>query len=106
MMILTWFWVRVERLRWLAYTWVALICGGVAITDMGIFLGWGRVLMYLCLLWLGIVVIGYLLTAWGLRSRAFSLMAVIHLAGALIMPYCGEWQFLTTGVIMGFSLLV
>ncbi|MDJ0798936.1 MAG: hypothetical protein QNJ51_19305 [Calothrix sp. MO_167.B12] len=105
MVMLTWFWVCVERLRWLVYGWVGLMCGGVAITDMGIFLGWGTVLMYLCPLWLGLTAIGYLLTAWGVRSRAFLLMAAIHLNGIFLLPYCGGWQFLVTGLIMGISLL-
>ncbi|WP_088243047.1 hypothetical protein [Calothrix rhizosoleniae] len=106
MVMLTWFWVNVENLRWLIYSWVGLMCAGVAITDLGIFLGWGAVLMNLCPLWLGVTAIGYLLTAWGVRSRAFLLMTGIHLGGLVLLPYCGGWQFLTTGLIMGISLLV
>ena len=106
MVILTWFWARVEKLRWLVYSWVALMGSGVAITDMGILLGWGTVLMYLCHLWLGITAIGYLFTAWGLRSRAFMSMAAIHLGGIFLLNYCSEWQFLATGLIMGISLLI
>ncbi len=106
MVMLTWFWVNVENLRWLVYSWVGLMCAGVAITDLGIFLGWGAVLMYLCPLWLGVTAIGYLLTAWGVRSRAFIVMTGIHLGGLVFLPYCGGWQFLTTGLIMGISLLV
>jgi hypothetical protein len=106
MVMLTWFWVSVERLRWLVYGWVGLMCGGVALTDMGIFLGLGTILMYLCPLWLGVVAIGYFLTAWGVRSRAFLVMGAIHLAGIFLLPYCAGWQFLATGLIMGVSLLV
>ena len=104
--VLAWFWVSVEKLRWLVYAWVLLMLLGVAVTDMGIFLGWGQVLMYLCPLWLGLSAVGYLCTAVGLRSRAFSLMTVIHVGGIFLIPWCGAWQFLSTGALMGISLLI
>ncbi len=106
MIFLTWFWVRVEKLQWLIYSWVFLMSAGVAITDMGIFYGWGQVLMYLCPLWLGLTGIGYLFTAWGLRSRTFLILALIHLGGILVLPFCSGWQFITTGAIMAMSLLI
>jgi hypothetical protein len=106
MLILTWFWVCVEKLRWLVYYWAILMLGGVTLTDLGIFLGWAEVLMRLCPLWLGLSALGYLGTGWGMRSRTFLLIAFIHLVGIFLLPYVGGWQFLTTGLVMAMSLLV
>ncbi len=106
MMILTWFWVSVEKLRWLLYGWIILMVGGVTLTDLGIFCGWGTVLVNLCPLWLTIIAAGYLLTAWGVRSRTFLLMAIIHLTSIAVLPLCSGWQFLATGIVMAASLLI
>lgn len=106
MVVLTHFWVKVERLVWVLYSWVALMMGGVILTDLSIFLGWGAVLMRLCPLWLGLSAIGYFCTALGMRSRTFLLMGLSHLLGIGILPYVGGWQFLTTGIVMGLSLLL
>ncbi|MGV2827513.1 hypothetical protein [Myxosarcina sp. GI1(2024)] len=106
MTILTHFWVKVERLRWVLYAWVILMLGGVFITDLGIFLGLGIILMYLCHIWLGLSALGYLITGWGLRSRALIIAGGIHLLGMLVLPYCIGWQFLATGTITAVSLLV
>ena len=94
MTALTHFWVKVERLRWVLYSWVVLMLGGIAITDLGILLGWGRVLMHLCDIWLGLSAIGYFCTGLGLRSRAFII------AGICLLPLCLGWQFLVTGLVM------
>lgn len=106
MAVLTHFWVKVERLRWLLYSWMILMLGGVILTDLGIFLGWGEVLMHLCDLWLLLSALGYVFTGVGLRSRAFFAAAAWHLWGVLILPYFVGWQFLVTGLVMAFSLLV
>ncbi|MEM1395623.1 MAG: hypothetical protein AAGG00_20515 [Cyanobacteria bacterium P01_H01_bin.150] len=106
MIAFTWFWVSVERLRWLIYAWMTLILEGVILTDLGIFLGWGQVLMHLCPLWLGLSAIGYLITAWAVKSRTFIITAAIHLLGIALLPYCGGKQFLVTGLVMGISLLL
>lgn len=106
MVALTHFWVRVERLVWVLYQWAILMLGGVIITDLSIFLGWGEVLIRLCPLWLGLSALGYLGTGLGMRSRTFILAAFAHLLGIGILPYVGNWQFLTTGIVMGCSLLL
>ncbi len=106
MVVLTWFWVSVEKLRWLVYSWIILMLGGVALTDMGIFFGWVEVLMRLCPLWLGLCAVGYLCTALGVRSRTFLFMAIIHAGGIAVLPLCSGWQFLTTGIVMAISLLL
>ena len=102
----TWFWVRVERLRWVVYCWVILILGGVVLTDTGIFLAWGEVLIHLCPLWLGLSAVGYLCTGLGLGSRTFLVMGVIHLLGIVVLDYIPGWQFFTTGIVMALSLLL
>jgi hypothetical protein len=106
MTILTYFWVVVERLRWVLYSWVILMLAGVLVTDLGIFCGWGQVLMHLCHLWLSLSAIGYFCTGWGLRSRAFIVSGMFHLFGIVILPYCIGWQFLATGLIMAANLLI
>ena len=106
MVSLTYFWVRVERLQWLLYSWIFLMLVGLVITDLGIFLPFPQVLAHVCDLWLVLSGIGYILTAIGLRSRAFVVSAFIHLVGIAVLPYFVGWQFLTTGLIMTFSLLL
>ena len=106
MTLLTWFWVGVERLRWLVYSWVLLMLSGVLITDLGIFLGWAQVLINLCPMWLSLCTAGYIITAIAVRSRAFFLMAIAHLLGIGILPLCSGWQFLSTGLVMSISLLI
>ncbi len=101
---LAWYWVTVERLRWVVYTWVGLMLGGVAFTNWGIFGGGWVLLPYLCFLWLGLSAIGYLITSCGLRSRAFLVSALLHLAGIALLSYVSTWQFLITGVITAGSL--
>lgn len=106
MMLLTWFWVSVERLRWLVYSWVFLMLSGVVLTDLGIFLGWAQVLINLCPMWLILCALGYIITAVAVRSRAFLFMAIVHLLGIAILPLFPSWQFLTTGLVMSVSLLL
>ncbi|MDJ0687642.1 MAG: hypothetical protein QNJ41_03950 [Xenococcaceae cyanobacterium MO_188.B32] len=103
---MTHFWVKVEKLRWVLYTWSFLMLGGVVLTDLSIFLGWGQILIHLCHLWLGLSAIGYLVTGLGLCSRALLASATIHILGITILPYFLGWQFLLTGLIMTTNLLV
>jgi hypothetical protein len=96
---LAWYWVTVERLRWVVYAWVGLMLGGISLTNWGIFGGGWVLLPHLCLLWLGLTVIGYSITAWGLRSRAFLVSGVLHLGMIALLPYVPAWQFLFTGIV-------
>jgi hypothetical protein len=76
------------------------------LTDLGIFLGWKKVLANLCPLWLGMSGIGYLGTEFAVRSRALLAASLFHLSGILILPYTDGLSFLFTGAVMVFSLLV
>lgn len=102
---LAWFWVKVEQLRWVVYAWSALMLLGVGLTDGGIFLGWGWVILNLCQLWLGISAVGYLITGWGLRSRTFVLAGAIHGLGIMLLPYFATLPFLFSGAIIAGTLL-
>ncbi|MDY7019798.1 MAG: hypothetical protein SWJ54_00360 [Cyanobacteriota bacterium] len=105
MTILAWFWVQVEQLRWVVYAWAVLMLTGIVLTDCGIFLGWGWILVHLCQLWLGLSAVGYFLTGWGLHSRTFVLAGVIHCLGILLLPYSQSLPFLYTGTIIAGTLL-
>jgi hypothetical protein len=96
---LAWYWVTVERLRWVVYAWVGLTIGGILLTNWGIFGGGWIILPHLCRLWLGLSAVGYTITAWGLRSRAFLLSGLLHLCAIALLPYISTWQFLFTGTI-------
>ncbi|MBD1861631.1 MULTISPECIES: hypothetical protein [Trichocoleus] len=106
MHLLTEPWSRFEHFKWVLRWWAWLMLGGVVITDLSIFWGWGDMLLQLCPLWLGLNAVGYLGTGWRMRSRAFILVALIHLLGILILPYFAAWQFLLTGVVIGVSALL
>ncbi|MEG3917705.1 hypothetical protein QUA07_01000 [Microcoleus sp. T3_A4] len=106
MVSMTYSWVKIERLIWVLYGWVILMLLGLLLTDLAIFLSWGKVLANLCTLWLGMSGIGYLGTGFAVRSRALLAASLFHLLGILILPYTGGWSFLFTGTVMVFSLLV
>ncbi|MEG4107839.1 hypothetical protein [Microcoleus sp. S13_C5] len=106
MVSMTYSWVKIERLIWVLYGWVILMLLGLLMTDLAIFLRWGKVLANLCPLWLGMSGIGYLGTGFAVRSRALLAASLFHLLGILILPYTGGWSFLFTGTVMVFSLLV
>ncbi len=103
---LAWYWVSVERLRWVVYVWVALMLGGVLLTNWGLFGGGWVLLPHLCRLWLGLSAIGYGITAWGLRSRALLTSGLVHLGAIALLPYLQAWQFLFTGLITAGSLFL
>jgi hypothetical protein len=107
MVALTWYFTAVERLTWVLYSWVALMLIGTLLTDLGVFLQWGNLLVHICPLWLGLSAIGYGITGIGMRSRTFAAIAVLHLLTIWGLSYVGIWQPLTTGaVISGSALLI
>lgn len=106
MISLTNFWTKVEQLSWVMYLWGALMLLTLILTNLGIFGGWGIVLMNLCPLWLGSCAVGYFLTGLGLRSRLFMLIGLIHLCGIAVLPLITGWQFLATGLIIAGSLVL
>jgi hypothetical protein len=95
---LSWYWVSVEQLRWVVYCWVGLMLAGVAATDFAIFGGGWQLLMHLYPLWLGLSALGYLLTAWGLRSYAFLISCLLHLLAIASLSFLPQWQALITGI--------
>ncbi|WP_293147006.1 MULTISPECIES: hypothetical protein [unclassified Microcoleus] len=106
MAVLTLFWVRVERVSWILYSWAILMIAGLILTDCSIFAGWGFWLLHLCELWLALSAIGYFCTGLGLRSRTFILIGLTHLLSIPLLTFVAPWQYLTTGIIMAGCLLL
>ncbi|MEO1592446.1 MAG: hypothetical protein AAFU71_14330 [Cyanobacteria bacterium J06632_22] len=104
MIRLAWFWVQVERLRWVIYLWSGLMLLGVLVTTWGIFGGVGLILLNLCALWLLLCAVGYLIMGLGMQSRSFLAAALVHSLSVLTLA--PAWQFLTTAVVMAGSLLL
>ena len=103
---MTWYWVKVEKLRWVVYCWSGLMLVGVALTDYGIFWGCGWILLNLCPIWLGLSAVGYLASGVGMRSRTFLITGLFHLIAIPILAITPGWQFLNTGVVMSGSLFL
>lgn len=106
MVVLTSHWVKEKRVSWLLYCWILLMLFGVILTDLSIFFSWAKILIHLCSMWLGLSTIGYLCTALAVRSRAFIFTGIVHLMGIFILPYISPWQFLFTGILIVFCLLI
>jgi hypothetical protein len=106
MVLWTHYWVKRRQVCWILYCWVFLMLLGVVLTDLGIFLGWGEILLNLCPIWLGLCSLGYLCTGLAVRSRTLIFTGIIHLLGIFILPYVSSWQFLATGALMVFCLLL
>lgn len=106
MLALSWSWVVAERAVWLVVCWMALMGIGLFLTDYSIFYGWGEVMLNLGPLWLGLTAIGYLITGFGLRSRALAYAGIFHLLSGLVLLSVSDWQFLSTGMVMAGSLLL
>ncbi|MBD2168032.1 hypothetical protein H6G04_26970 [Calothrix membranacea FACHB-236] len=100
------YWVKERQVRWVLYSWVMLMLFGVVLTDLSIYLGWGKILSNLCALWLGLSAIGYICTGLGVRSRALIFTGILHLLLIFLLPYIVPWQFLITGAFMAFCLLM
>lgn len=99
-------WRTVEPISQVVSAWAWLMTLGIVITDLSIFLGWGQILASLCAIWLVLNALGYFYSSWKMRSRAFGLMGLMHLAGIVVLPYVGVWQFVVTGILIGFSALL
>ena len=103
---MTWYWVTVEKLRWVVYGWSGLMLIGVALTDYGIFWGCGWILLNLCPIWLGLCAIGYLASGIGMRSRTFLIAGLFHLIAIPMLSISPGWQFFNTGFVMAGSLFL
>lgn len=101
---LTWRLASSEKLRWVIFLWAGLMSGGMALTAYGIFGSVGLVLLNLCPLWLGLCSLGYLAMGVGLRSRSFTAASLVHGLSIFALPLHPSWQFLTTGLVMAFTL--
>lgn len=99
MVYLSWYWVTVESLRWVIYGWASLMLLGVVLTDIGVFVPNGLILMNLCPLWLGLSGFGYGFTGVGLRSRTFLLAAVLHGAAIWALTWFPNLQFFISGAV-------
>lgn len=103
MVYLTWYLTAERRLAIVLFAWAGLMLVGAIVTDLSIFLSWLPVLTNICAFWLSLSAIGYVITAIGMRSRAFFLAASLHLMAIVILPYVAPWQPLITGIVIGCS---
>jgi hypothetical protein len=103
---LVWFWVQVEQLRWLVYSWTGLMLVGLAVTAHGVFNGNPWVLSHLCELWLGVCALGYGVMGVGMRSQSFLLAALVHGVTVPFLGWLAGWQFFTTGWVMSGCLML
>lgn len=106
MTVLTYSWTVWEKVSGLLYCWIFLMILGIVVTDGAIALSWGSILSHLCELWLGLSAIGYLVTGWMMRSRAFFLATIIHGGMIFLIPLFSGWQFAVTGLVMMSNLLL
>ncbi|MBE7382093.1 MAG: hypothetical protein F6J95_011845 [Leptolyngbya sp. SIO1E4] len=103
---LAWFWVKVEQLRWLIYLWSGLVLIGLVLTDYGILQGSGLILMNLCPIWLAVCAAGYVAMGLDMRSRTFLIFAALHGAAIPLLNLVPAYQFLITAVVMSGSLFL
>ncbi|HAC62468.1 MAG TPA: hypothetical protein DCF68_02755 [Cyanothece sp. UBA12306] len=106
MALLTYFWAKLEHLRWVIYLWIGLMLFGLGITDLGIFGNFSVILINLCPIWLGLTAIGYIIMGFGMGSQTFIMSGLFHSLGLLVLPYFTQWQFLITGSIITGCLLI
>ena len=106
MVLFTRYWVWLKGLTWLLFWWVFLMVLGIAVTNISIFWGLPWILPNLCHFWLILCVLGYVGTALGLASRAFFLIAIVHLVTIPLLSFIPQWQFLTTGSVMAGTLFL
>lgn len=101
---LTWRLACSERLRWVVCLWAVLMASGMISTAYGIFCGVGIILANLCILWLSVCALGYLVMGIGLGSRSFTAASIIHALGILFLVLHPAHQFLTSGLVIAFTL--
>jgi hypothetical protein len=101
---LTWRLACSERLRWVVGLWAALMVAGTMATLYGIFGSVGLILANLCLLWVGLCSVGYLVMGIGLRSRCFTAASLVHGLAIIALETHPQSQFLTSGLVMSFTL--
>ncbi|MGA1474852.1 MAG: hypothetical protein ACO4AI_06740 [Prochlorothrix sp.] len=97
-------WSKREGVLWMGWVWAGLMAIGTVLTDWAVIQAWGWVLVNLCELWLGLCAVGYGISGWGMRSRALLLTGAVHGGAIGVLPWCGSWQFLATGLVFGISL--
>lgn len=97
---LTWQLASSESLRWVIFLWGGLMSLGMAITAYSIFCGVGFILANLCLLWLGLCVVGYGAMATGMRSYSFAASSLVHMLAIAGLGTWQGWQFIGSGLIM------
>ncbi|MEL6603053.1 MAG: hypothetical protein AAFP20_07490 [Cyanobacteria bacterium J06614_10] len=100
----TWQLASQERLRWVIFLWAVLMALGMVVTAYGIFGSVGFILINLCRFWLGLCALGYGVMAVGMRSHSFTAASLVHAFAMAILHHQPAWQFLTTGLVMAFTL--
>lgn len=106
MTYLTYSWTLWEKISPLLHTWIFLMIFGTILTDCSLIYGWGWFIGYLCHFWLLISAIGYFISGWIVRSRAFFLASIIHGLAIICLPLVMGWQFAFTGLIMMGNLFI
>lgn len=106
MVKLTQYCARIASIRRTIIAWVVLMLGGVVMTDLSIFAGWGTIITGLCPLWLGLNAVGYFYSGLELRSRAFLIVGTLHVLSIPLLPWVGVWQFLMTGIVIGLGAIL
>jgi hypothetical protein len=100
---LAWYWCRVERLLWLIWYWLGLLVIGLVLTAAAILVPLPELLLNLSPLWLFVCALGYLGTGVGLRSRAMLLAAGVHLV-AIVPIGASDLPYLWTGLVVAGTL--
>ncbi|MEL6160537.1 MAG: hypothetical protein AAFQ40_08880 [Cyanobacteria bacterium J06623_5] len=100
----TWQLASQERLRWVIFLWAVLMATGMVVTAYGIFGGVSFILVNLCRFWLALCAAGYGTMAVGMRSHSFAAASLVHAFAMGILHHQPAWQFLTTGLVMTFTL--
>ncbi len=101
---LTWHLAHSEDLQWVIFLWAGLMSAGMLATTYGIFYSVSFILSNLCLLWLGLCVLGYGAMGIVMRSRCFSAACIVHALAIIGLGNYQSWQFMGCGLIMAATL--